>query len=202
VVASLFFIETEESFYRQLAVKLRKHIMKLQAFAAAAMLFLSGTSFAGPTDLGAIDANATEFGRNFGRIFGLGNPVGPFTDYYTFSIASAATATGGLASFSFGSVRLDVTEITLSGGSLGATLLADSTPGSFSFSELGVGTYTFGVSGDLRDVGLSGFASYRGSIAAISAPVPEADTGAMLLAGLLATTVMGLRRKRQAAGAT
>jgi len=171
--------------------------MKLKMFAAAAMLAVSGASFADTTNLGVIDADPTLFSHAFGRLFGFGAPVGPFTDYYTFSISSPATATGGAIVWRFGSVSLDMTGVSLTGGTLGAAVLFDPTPSSFSFSNLGIGTYTLSVSGMLRDVGLGGAAGYTGEISALSAPVPEAGTYAMLFVGLTAAGVMGLRRNRQ-----
>ena len=170
---------------------------------AASLLLLGiGSAIAQPVNLGVIDDGTTDFGRSFGRIFGFGSPIGSFTDYYTFSIATPATATGGTIVLEFGSLDLSLTSLSLSGGSLGNTTLVDDSAGSFSFSNLGIGTYTLAVAGSLNVLpGWAGFAQYTGHISAVSSnsvgsPVPEAETYGMLAIGLAGAFLVS-RRKRQ-----
>ena len=172
--------------------------------ASLVLLGLGSSAFAQPVDLGVIDGSNTEFGRSFGRLFGFGSPIGAFTDHYSFSIGTPSTATGGTIVLEFGSLDLSLTGISLSGGTLGSTMLFDPTPQSFSFSNLGVGSYTMTVAGRLNVApGPIGFAQYSGFLSAtttsIGAPVPEANTYAMLALGLAGTWLLW-RRRRPAAG--
>ena len=166
-----------------------------QVIAAVAMAFSAG-AFAVPTDLGVLDANDTSFSKDFWRIFNWGSPLGAFSDYYSFQLTGASTATGGTLAFDWGGLDLTITSVSLNGGTLPATVVDDS-PTSFAFSGLGAGSYMLGVNGMLKSTGPLGVAQYSGSIHAVAAPVPEPEHAAMMFAGLLGLGMFGARRARK-----
>ena len=174
--------------------------MKLNALALAlALTAASSQAMAYTQDLGTLNESGTEFAKGFVRYFGLGSPLGNFTDYYTFNIGPASTAAGGVVSFDFGFVDLQLKSISLfatgTDPSQGTTF---NTPGSFTFSSLVPnGAYTLAVSGTLLSnkwLDLGG-AYYEGSIRSIASAAPEPESLALLLAGLMAVVAM-TRRSR------
>lgn len=174
--------------------------MKLKFLAVAAALAVSGTAMAKTDNLGNLNPpDSALFGNWFGS-------SGSFTDTYTFTIGSATNAVGGVFDFdaSWG-LSLDLTSVSLTGGTLSSALV-DSSPLSFSFGNLGAGTYSLLVSGVVTGKPLGfwdvGGVSYVGRIetaaAQVAAPVPEPETIAMMALGLGAVGWVARRRQNAA----
>jgi hypothetical protein len=113
-----------------------------------------------------------------------------FDDCYNFTLSNSADAFGLTLQWDWSlASNIDVTSVSLSGGSLPATVI-DNTPDWFSFSNLLGGAYQLIVSGDVigRSNYGSGAVGYVGLLAttgaAIAAPVPEPETYALLALGL------------------
>lgn len=146
----------------------------------------------------ALGSNSTEL---FGNAF---SSARSFSDCYSFSIGSSVDAFGGtleIDPLSF--LDIDVTSVTLSGGSL-ATSLVDNSPGSFSFNNLLAGTYQLVVSGlvtkgkDWTDI-LPLPVGYAGSLSTHAvAAVPEPETYTLLAVGLGVMGWLARRRRREA----
>lgn len=144
------------------------------------------------TNLGTLGSNFTLFGKSYST------PLASFTDYYTFNIANTGTVAGGTIELDFGNLyNLNVSKITLAGGSIASSSLIDLNPNDgFSFSGLGIGSYVMAVSGSVT--GLLGGA-YVGGIhavaATVAAPVPEPEEYAMALLGIAGVGAL-VRRAR------
>jgi hypothetical protein len=168
--------------------------MKLKIIVAGVAFALSGVAQA-DVALGTIGASAKNFGNIFLNVGSLGSALGRFSDHYTFTLAGSGTAVGRLGvGVEWGSLDLTLTQVSLSGGTL-ADKLTDATPESFSFSNLGAGTYTLDVSGVLDKVpGSVGFAFYSGSIQSVASAAPEPEALALMLAGLAGVGLATRRR--------
>lgn len=169
--------------------------MKIRTLVASLALAVSGSAMAA-TDLGVLDAGGSSFSKDFWRVFGIGSTLGAFVDHYTFTLNGAVSAEGATMSMDWGSLDLDLTKVTLSGGTIDGKL-KDATPDGFSFSGLGAGTYKLDIAGNLKNVGGPlGYASYTGSIHSVASPAPEPAVLAMVLAGLAGVSLLA-RRGRQ-----
>lgn len=151
------------------------------AVAAAALLATTASAFAAsPTALGTID--------NTSAVFGNPAPSTPFFfDTYTFTLANPGTVFGG--SFSFG-----ITGFTavLQNASF-ATVGTDTNPGDgFSFSGLAAGAYAISFLGMASTP-----AAYGGVLSSVTAPVPEPQSYALMLAGLGIVGFVMARRRPQ-----
>lgn len=169
--------------------------MKLKHLIASIALAVSATgSMAVTTDLETLDSSGTEFGHLFGRMFGLGSPLGGFVDYYTFSLLAPATGASGDAAvdFQFGEFDLKLNTVSLYGS--GGNLITSGAPSAFSFSGLGAGSYKLAVAGTLS--GSSGIAQYSGTIRSVASAAPEASSFAMALLGLAGVGFMVARRRK------
>lgn len=174
--------------------------MKLKFLAVAAALVVSGTAMAKTENLGNLSSpDKATFGNWFGS-------SGSFTDTYTFTLDNSSNAVGGLFDFDLSwGLHLDLTSVSLTGGSLSSALV-DSSPLSFSFGNLGAGTYSLLVSGvvsgqpagffDIGGVWYSG--KVETSAAQVAAPVPEPETIAMMALGLGAVGWVSRRRQKAA----
>lgn len=171
--------------------------MNLRVLVAGLALAMSGAAQAG-APLGTIGATAKNFGNIFLNVGDLGSALGPFSDHYTFTLAGHGSAVGRLGvGLEWGSLDLMLTHVSLSGGTL-AHALTDTTPESFSFSNLGAGTYTLDVGGVLNKVpGSVGFAFYSGSIQSVASAAPEPEALALMLAGLAGVGLATRRRPRK-----
>jgi hypothetical protein len=159
--------------------------MKLKHIAAAAAMFVSGSAFAAPlapTNLGALD-------NTFASVFGQTSLTEAFLlqDFYTFTIAGPGTVSGSI--FSSGYAMSAVTLID----SANVTIASDSTPSSFSFGGLTAGSFKLSFLG-INSTPLASF--YGGSVGAVTTPVPEPETYALMLAGLGVIGFMASRRRQ------
>lgn len=165
---------------------------------AALLIAVSAPAWSYTQDLGEIDASDTEFSRAFIRFFGLGTPLGAFTDYYTFTIVGGDTAAGGTVTFELGFVDLSLNNVSLYKTEDMSLVSSDPTPDSFNFSTLSGGTsYTLAVSGDFKKTSWvdTGLAYYEGSIRSVASAAPEPGALALMLAGLFG---VGLALRRRA----
>lgn len=135
---------------------------------------------------------------SYGASFGSGLSGGLFTDKFSFSLAAAGSLKGDVSSTAALTRGLDITDFRLIGsnGQVLYTVNQVST-GIVDFwkidaGALSAGNYTLEIVGKVN----SQFAgSYSGNLLLQTTPVPEADTYAMLLAGLGVVGVVARRRK-------
>lgn len=168
--------------------------MTLKPLFAAIGLSIAASSFAA-TNLGVLDSDGSSFAKAFGRVLGFGSSLGAFTDHYTFTLISPAMATGFAAVSLEWGLDLDLTGISVSGGSLGNTVVTDNTPNSFAFSNLGAGTYNLDIMGVLKG-GNTGAAAYSGSISSVASAAPEPAALAMALVGMATVGALVWRAKK------
>jgi hypothetical protein len=165
--------------------------MKLTpTFLAAAALFagLSAPAFAVPytpanNNIGPLDNISVDFK-------GASAP-GAFVHDYFFTLAGAGTALGGAFNIDFASL-LDIANFAVKLTGPGGYSATDTTPSNFYFAGLTPGSFTFTVSGNATGQ-LGG--SYLGALGAVTAPVPEPGTMAMVLAGLGVVGWVSRRRR-------
>jgi hypothetical protein len=192
-----------------------RHAFATIAFAVASTVFVA-PAMAVSVDLGNLSAvSPVSSTRSFDVLFD-----GAFTDYYTFSIDSLSNVSGttaeqdGYLAVSLGWVfkvkDLDISTLSLSkltSGGTYSTIVADSSPESFSFAALTGGDYRLTVNGSITPMfsysstgsANDAAASYTltASSSTIAAPVPEASDLALTAIGL-AGVAFWSRRRRQA----
>lgn len=160
----------------------------LAVFAASAMA--CGGAQAITSDLGLLSNNDTTY-------FGNYVPTrGGFTDYYTFSLGTNSTVNGATFEIDIGKwLNVDLSQVSVSGGSLGSSLMDTSPSNGFSFAGLQSGQYTLSVAGVVT--GLAG-GLYLGAIQAsqsVASPAPEPETYALMVLGLMGVTLLVRRGK-------
>lgn len=162
--------------------------MNIKPFAAAVLAATSVSAFAvGPGPLGTIDNTPIAISNIV--------PAGIFQDVYSFSLADPGSLSGSITAVNFGTYNIAGLTVTLQDSSF-AVIGSDSSPDTgFTFSGLASGNYALSVLG--YATGSSG-GFYAGGFIAETAPVPEPETYALLLAGLGVVGFMASRRKAQA----
>lgn len=166
---------------------------------ALALVAAASPAFAGCDNTSSLGELGTPGLATFGNTFGA---AGTYTDCYTFDLLGSANSFGGVAHsvdlFGWNKLGIDVTSISLWGGTLGSTLTDSWLNDGFNFAGLGKGHYTLAVS-SIVDTNWGLYASkvgYTGAILTVSA-VPEPQTYALMLLGLAATGVFARRRQQQ-----
>ena len=153
--------------------------MKLSSLVSAAVLATAAPAFAAaPGDLGTLDNTSAAFGQVVGS--------GLFVDTYTFTLDNPGMVFGGaFANFVQGF------QVELFGAGF-TSFGVDATPtDGFSFEGLSAGSYALQFAG----VSTSAAGVYGGAVSATTAPIPEPETYAMLLAGLLFVGFVARRRQ-------
>jgi len=114
---------------------------KIRCALAVVALIASATASATTINWGTISTSAT---RSIGNSF---DDRGSFSDRYNFTLTGSASASGSADWGGFSWLDIDVTSISLySGGSL---IGSDTSPAHFSFGNLGAGSYSLFVSGNV-----------------------------------------------------
>lgn len=174
---------------------------KLKTAVLSAFLVAASQAGAVTTGLGLLGTGDTEFSNSFWS-------TGTFTDYYTFTLGSTSGGVGGsvlTTDLSLFTRDLDVTQLTLSGGTLASTLVDSDASNGFSFNGLGAGNYTMALTVNVGNKAtfFSSYGAYQGTIhaqastAPVASPAPEPADFAMALMGLAGVGFM-VRRRRSA----
>ena len=162
--------------------------MKIKLFTAAALAAASVSAFAvGPGALGTIDNTP----------IAISNIVsaGIFQDVYSFTLVDPGSLSGNAVAVNFGGYNILGLTVTLQDSSF-ALVGTDNTPNTgFTFAGLAAGTYALNVLG-FATGSQGGF--YAGGMIAETAPVPEPETYALMLAGLGVLSFVASRRRSRA----
>jgi hypothetical protein len=166
--------------------------MNIKSLAAAALAATSVSAFAvGPGPLGAID-NVPLTVTNV-------VPQGIFQDVYSFTLVGPGMLAGNVVAInsSVGATSYNILGLTVTLQDASFALVgSDNTPlNGFAFNNLAAGTYALNVLGYAN--GSEG-GDYLGDVLATTAPVPEPQTYALMLAGLAAVGFAASRRKSKA----
>jgi len=186
------------------------------AFAATSLVATS--AFADVVDLG----NLTQVSPvNYTKTFDLAYS-GSFSDYYTFSIDTLSTVSGGVAEQdgfvrAFTGLITMVKDITVSSIGLAkydtatkayvSLAPADTSPASFSFGALAGGDYQLSINGTVQwgnfytvgstnNAGVASYTLSAGSSAAIASAAPEASDLVMAALGLAGVGFWARRQKK------
>lgn len=162
--------------------------MKIKLITAAALAAASVSALAvGPGPLGAIDNTPISISNIV--------PMGIFQDVYSFSLADPGMLSGNVVAVNFGGYNILGLTVTLQNASF-AVVGTDASPDTgFTFSGLAAGSYALNVLGYATG-STGGF--YAGGFIAETAPVPEPETYALMLAGLGLVGFVASRRRPRA----
>lgn len=170
---------------------------------------LLGASLAGVLSMASVSARAVEpgdLGDLTNQTVSIGNSfaTGSFNDIYVFDISALSAVVGTTVTITLDIPQLPGTEFALSNmqinlkDSLNNMIALDNTLDASNALQVSASLatgldYQFIVSGTVTGT-LGG--SYGGVLAAVTTPVPEAETWAMLLAGL-GMVGLGVRGRRR-----
>jgi hypothetical protein len=166
--------------------------MNIQSLAAAALAATSLSAFAvGPGPLGAIDNLPLTVSNVVAQ--------GIFQDVYSFTLVGPGMLSGSAVAInsSVGATSYNILGLTVTLQDASFALVgSDNTPATgFTFNNLAAGTYALNVLGYAN--GSEG-GSYAGDVLATTAPVPEPQAYALMLAGLAAVGFAASRRQPKA----
>jgi hypothetical protein len=162
--------------------------MKTKAITAAALAVASASALAvGPGNLGTIDNTPISVGNTV--------PAGLLFDVYTFSLDDPGMLSGIASALNLPpALNLSPFSVVLQSAAF-MVLGTDTNPADgYSFTGLASGNYTLTFVGFATGT-LGG--SYGGAILAQTAPIPEPETYALMLAGLGMVGFMAARRSRR-----
>jgi PEP-CTERM motif-containing protein len=172
-------------------------VVKRFLLAVLTTLSIASPAAASTFDLGTLGPLQL-FGNSYGAFAGIG--TGPFTDYYTFNLNQPANLGGQTITFDIGSVNLDLNQVAFYQAGQSTAFATDTTPGSFSLSNLASGNYVMAITGTLGgSFFATGVGSYAGALtesaAAVSA-TPLPSTWGMMVLGLGVLGYLAFRGKR------
>ena len=183
--------------------------MKLQALAMVAALSMTSNAYA-LTNLDLVDTHylgAFDSGELYGEIFTVAE-AGTISHSLTFNITGALYAGSAVFDLSLGNITniSGLTAKIFAGSSSTAYASFDPSPvlgNDFLILPLGtyfgVGNYTLKINGQATGTGAFGLPNGAYTIGAVTLPVPEPETWAMLLVGL-GLVGLRLRQKNTASG--
>lgn len=174
--------------------------MKLKLLSAAIVLALSAPVMAAQctgdgTNLGNVGGVPVSFASECFRTFS--SLSAGFTDHYSFTVSALGDVTGGLVNFLlFDWNDVNFSSVALNGN--GYHKVDTNAADGFAFTGLSVGSYDLAVAGYLsRGDAFGGYTGAISSTASIAAPVPEPETYAMALLGLVGVR-FAIRRRNKA----
>ena len=163
---------------------------KIRCALAVVALIASTAASATTINWGTISNSAS---RSIGNTF---DDRGSFSDRYNFTLAGGASGSGDVdwGSGWFSSLDIDLTSISLYSGS--ALIGSDSSPAHFSFANLGAGSYSLFVSGNITGRFEFGTAGYDGHIHFSPSATKVPEPGSFVLAALgLLGLAFAMRRR-------
>lgn len=164
------------------------------ASVALALATVVSSASAKTESLGTLTSTGSTFGNTFYT------NVASFTDYYTFSIASAGDVTGTTVDTSYVLMftkDVVLNSLTLTTGSSSTVLAQDNSANSFTFSGLSAGDYKLAVNGSVSGL-FASYGSYSGTIkaqsTAVASAAPEPADLALTFVGLAGVGMLVRRR--------
>ena len=161
---------------------------KIRCALAVVALIASATASATTINWGTISTSAT---RSIGNSF---DDRGSFSDRYNFTLTGSASASGSADTGGFFTLLdIDLTSISLYSGS--SLISSDSSPAHFSFANLGAGSYSLFVSGNVTGFEW-GHVRYDGDIHFSPSATKVPEPGSFMLAAIgLLGLAFAMRRR-------